>query len=152
MRNGKVDPMTQATRGATGTAEPASRPDPEVVERAARRRFSAMYKLRILRETDELPPGELGALLRREGLYYSYLTTWRKQREEGTLTGLEPRKRGRRQSSTEERLSRRVTQLEREKSTLEEQLRKSQLILAAQKNVLSLFELTETNGEQSSRS
>jgi transposase-like protein len=71
-------------------------PDPAVPERPVRRRFTAEYKLRILREADRSPgPGQLGALLRREGLYSSHLTTWRKQREEGTLAGLRPKRRGR---------------------------------------------------------
>ncbi len=60
--------------------------DPELVERARRRRFSAEYKLRILREADACgKPGEIGALLRREGLYSSLLTEWRRQRERGSL-------------------------------------------------------------------
>jgi transposase-like protein len=68
-------------------------PDPEVMPTAKRRQFSAAYKRRILEETDGCTePGEVGALLRREGLYSSYLTTWRRQRERGEL---EPQKRGR---------------------------------------------------------
>ncbi len=68
-------------------------PNPEVPEKAERRRFSAEYKLKILRQADECrDPGSLGALLRREGLYSSNLTTWRRQREEGTLLGLNPKK------------------------------------------------------------
>ena len=70
-------------------------PDPELVERPRRRRFSAEYKLRILREADACSrPGEVGALLRREGLYTSHLTAWRKQRDAGALEALD-RKRGR---------------------------------------------------------
>lgn len=72
-------------------------PDPEVPERARRRRFSASYKLRVLREADACSntSGALGALLRREGLYSSHLTTWRRQRERGELEALQPRRRGR---------------------------------------------------------
>lgn len=63
--------------------------DPELVERAKRRRFSARYKLRILQEADACNKhGELGALLRREGLYTSHLSAWRKQRDEGALQAL----------------------------------------------------------------
>ena len=70
-------------------------PDPEVGERAARRRFTAEYKLQVLREADQCAGvGELGALLRREGLYSSHLTTWRRQREHGALVALAPKKRG----------------------------------------------------------
>ena len=71
------------------------RPDPEVSAKATRRRFSARYKLRILEQTDGCESGEVGALLRREGLYWSNLQTWRRQREHGTLQALTPRKRGR---------------------------------------------------------
>ena len=71
-------------------------PDPEVTPKAKRRRFSAEYKLRILAEADGCTqPGEIGALLRREGLYSSHLTTWRRQRDEGQLYGLTGKKRGR---------------------------------------------------------
>jgi len=67
----------------------------EVPEKAQRRRFDAAYKLRILEEADRLTgPGEVGALLRREGLYSSHLTCWRRQRDEGSLAGLTPKRRG----------------------------------------------------------
>src|SRR5258705_13042065 len=70
-------------------------PDPELVERAKRRRFTAEYKLQILQQAEACTrPGEIGALLRREGLYTSHLTAWRKQREHGALEALD-RKRGR---------------------------------------------------------
>src|SRR5574342_755653 len=69
--------------------------DVEVLAKATRRRFSAEYKLKILREAEACTqPGELGALLRREGLYSSNLTTWRAQRERGELLGLTPKRRG----------------------------------------------------------
>src|SRR3954467_9352428 len=74
-------------------------PDPEVperLERARRRQFTVGYKLRILTEADAAPTtGEIGALLRREGLYSSHLAAWRRQREEGILHALTPRRRGR---------------------------------------------------------
>jgi transposase-like protein len=73
-------------------------PDPELVERPFRRRFSAEYKLRVLREADACTKrGEIGALLRREGLYSSLLTEWRRAREVGALEALE-RPRGRRRA------------------------------------------------------
>src|ERR687892_520543 len=75
--------------GAGGRAAPAGVPDPELVERPKRRRFTAQYKLRILREADACTrPGEVGELLRREGLYTSHLTYWRKQRKDGALKEL----------------------------------------------------------------
>lgn len=79
---------------AEDRATATQRPDPEVQERPQRRRFDAAYKRRVLAEA-EASPGEVGALLRREGLYSSHLTTWRKQRAAGELAGLAPRKRGR---------------------------------------------------------
>ena len=70
-------------------------PDPELVERPSRRRFSAEYKLKILRQAEACTrPGEIGALLRREGLYTSHLTAWRKQRDAGALAGLDGSFRG----------------------------------------------------------
>ena len=74
-------------------------PDPEVAEKARRRKFSAEYKLRVLRLADSCTdPGSLGRLLRKEGLYSSNLTTWRRQRDQGILQGLKPAKRGRKPS------------------------------------------------------
>jgi hypothetical protein len=68
------------------------RPDPELAPRARRRQFTAEYKLGIVREADACTrPGEVGALLRREGLYSSRLGKWREQRDEGALGALEPR-------------------------------------------------------------
>jgi hypothetical protein len=76
--------------------EALSAPDPQVVEKARRRQFTAAYKLGILRQAEVCTePGELGALLSREGLYSSHLTKWRRQREAGVLAGLTPKKRGR---------------------------------------------------------
>jgi len=70
-------------------------PEVEVLEKAARRRFSAEYKRKVIKEADAcVRPGELGALLRREGLYSSHLSTWRAARERGEIAGLAPKKRG----------------------------------------------------------
>ena len=70
-------------------------PDPEVAPRAARRRFGAAYKLRIVAEADSCTkPGEIGALLRREGLYTSHLAAWRRARDQGQLDALAPKRRG----------------------------------------------------------
>jgi transposase len=67
----------------------------EVVAKAVRRRFTAEYKLKVLRQADQCKrPGEIGGLLRREGLYWSNLAKWRKQRESGELAGLTGKKRG----------------------------------------------------------
>ena len=81
----------------SATAKAVERPpDPEVVAKPTRRQFTGEYKLGILEETDRCSePGEVGRILRREGLYSSHLTAWRKARHEGSLRGLTPRKRGR---------------------------------------------------------
>ena len=83
-------------RPPNGQPKGVAVPDPEVVPKATRRRFNAAYKLSILQAAEACTqPGELGALLRREGLYSSYLTNWRRQRDRGELNGLAPRRRGR---------------------------------------------------------
>jgi transposase-like protein len=112
-----------------------ARPDPEVVAKAKRRRFTAEYKLRILRAADRCEkPGELGALLRREGLYSSHLAKWREQRS----TGLSPRQRGRK--AKDEGAAKRLAQLERENERLRKQLRQSEVIIEAQKKLSRLLE------------
>lgn len=108
--------------------------DPEVHERPQRRRFSPEYKLKILREADACgKPGEVGALLRREGLYSSHLVSWRKQRGEGTLNGLTPKKRGRKSTRTPE--SAELKRLQRENTRLRKKLETAQLIIGAQKKL-----------------
>ncbi len=91
--------VTEGARRATGITPIGAQlnaPDLEVVEKKPRRRFTAGYELRILDEADACTePGQLGALLRREALYSSNLTTWRKQRAEGRLNALRLKKRGR---------------------------------------------------------
>jgi transposase len=87
---GERNEMPGARVGGEG-----SRPDPELAETAKRRKFTAGYKLRVLREAAAASkPGEIAAMLRREGLYTSHLTSWRKQQDAGALAGLQPRKRG----------------------------------------------------------
>ena len=119
--------------GGLGTSVPA----PELVEGARRRRFTAEYKLRVLRDADRCSvPGEIGALLRREGLYSSLLSTWRKQRDEGALHALEKR-RGRKKShplqAENEKLRRRAKRAEAE-------LEKAHRVIAVQGNVSALLE------------
>ena len=94
-------------------------PEPQVPKKARRRQFSASYKRRILEEADACDPGELGSLLRREGLYRSSLSTWRKQREQGTLEALS-KKRGRKPKKDPSK--RRVAELERENARLRRKL------------------------------
>lgn len=114
-------------------------PDPEVPERAARRRFTAEYKLRILHEAETCAgTGTLGALLRREGLYSSHLTTWRRQREQGALAGLAPKPRGR-PAARVSPLARRVAELERENAQLTRRLRQAETIIEVQKKVSEIL-------------
>ena len=107
----------------------------EVIARPVRRRFTAEYKLRILQEADRCAPGELGALLRREGLYSSNLSKWRRQRQAGQLAGLKPKKHGR----TVDARAREVARLERENARLQAQLERAELIMEAQKKLLVLL-------------
>lgn len=111
-------------------------PNTEVVAKAKRRLFTAEYKLRILRELDgSQGSGETGALLRREGLYSSHLTSWRRQRARGELDGLAPQKRGPKPDPQAVELSR----LERENERLRERLRQAELIIDVQKKVAQML-------------
>jgi transposase len=111
-------------------------PDPEVVARPKRRQFTIEYKLRILREADACKePGEIGALLRREGLYSSHLVLWRRQREQAAQTQLRSRKRGPKAKVQDPR----VKQLEREKARLERRLKHAETIIEIQKKAAELM-------------
>lgn len=113
--------------------------DPQVPEKAVRRRFTAEYKLRVVEEADAcMEPGEVGELLRREGLYSSHLTAWRKQRREGSLQGLAARKRGRKPQPVNP-LAERVAELERENKKLSERLRQAEVIIDVQKKVSQIL-------------
>jgi transposase-like protein len=125
-------------RSDLGAARPAREgvPDPELVERAKRRRFTAEYKLRILRETEACSrPGEIGALLRREGLYTSHLTAWRKQRDAGALAGLD-RRRGRKPADPREA---QLAALRRRAERAEAELEKARKVIEVQGNVSALL-------------
>jgi transposase len=112
-------------------------PETEVSERPLRRRFTAEYKLRILEQADRCTrPGELGALLRREGLYSSSLSTWRRQRREGTLAGLGPKRRGRKGSDPRDD---RIKELERENARLRRQLEQAQTVIDVQKKLSEML-------------
>ena len=117
------------------TVKSTEPPDPEVPERATRRKYSPRYKLRILEEADRCTePGEVGALLRREGLYSSILSTWRRQRREGTLEGLAPKKRGRKPDPARAE-QQRVARLEREIESLRTKLDHAEKIIEVQKKL-----------------
>src|SRR5665811_556334 len=116
-------------------------PDSEVSEKAVRRRFTAEYKRRILREAEACKEqGRVGALLRREGLYSSHLITWRRQAERGTLEALSPKKRGPKEKKIDPSL-RRIAELEKATQKLEHKLRQAELIIAAQKKIAEIFQM-----------
>lgn len=120
-------------------AAPAAAPDPEVPAKAARRRFTADDKLRILTLADACTAsGSLGALLRREGLYASNLTAWRRQREAGTLSALMPKQRGRKAQGRDP-LRRENAQLCQENERLTRRLRQAELIIDVQKKVSQML-------------
>lgn len=111
-------------------------PKTEVVAKAKRKQFSAAEKLRILREVDACQgAGEIGALLRREGIYSSYLTTWRRQRERGELDGLAPQRRGPKPDPQ----AAEIAQLKRENERLQKRLQQAELIIDFQKKAAQLF-------------
>jgi transposase len=124
---------TEGARRATGVSADAGRtPDPEVLAKPKRRRFTAEYRLKILRQADACKaPGELGALLRREGLYSSLLSTWRRQREQGALVALGARKRGPKPKAVDPR----VKELEKQNARLQRKLKQAEMIIEVQKKV-----------------
>lgn len=136
-----------------GTGQRA--PSPEVVPKAKRRRFSAAYKLRILEEV-ERSPGQTGAILRREGLYSSHLSKWRKDRRDGSLKALAKKKRGPKGKSTAEL---EVEQLRKENARLLRELEKANIVIGAQKKLAAILgvdlpkiaEIDNSNDDESER-
>jgi transposase len=120
-----------------GVPGPERVPDPELVEQAKRRSFTAEYKARILAEADACTrPGEVGELLRREGLYTSHLTYWRKQRKDGALREL-GRPRGRKPADTRDA---QIAALTRRAERAEAELAKMKRVVEIQGNVSALLE------------
>ena len=118
------------------TEEENSKSETEVVVRAKRRQHTAEYKLRILRELDECTEkGEVGAILRREGLYSSLISKWREQREQASLNGLGGQRRGPKIDPNAAELAR----LQRENKRLKEKLERAELIIDVQKKVARLI-------------
>jgi transposase len=143
------DAVVEAERSVGDRREPerssapttaAPPPDPEVpTDRPKRRTFTAEYKKRILEEADACSAlGAMGVLLRREGLFSSHLTEWRRQRERATVAGLAPKKRGRKQKVVDA-MATRVAELERDKLRLEQHLRMAEIIIDVQKKVSQLL-------------
>jgi len=119
--------------------------DPEVKANPERRQFSAEYKQRILEEADACTePGQIGALLRREGLYSSNLINWRRQRSEGSLKGLSPKKRG----PKPDPLANENAALRRRIERLEAELKRAETIIEVQKKLSDLLGLPDPSSQK----
>lgn len=126
------------TRAASPRPPKPSVPDPEVHERPTRRRYSASYQARIVREADACAKnGEIGALLRREGLYSSQLCEWRKKYRKGGQAALRETKRGRKPTQTPE--EKEVARLKTQVSFLEKRLQQAETIIEVQKKISDLL-------------
>jgi transposase-like protein len=137
-----LEDVTEGARRATiETSSSAPPPDPEVVPIARRRRFPGAEKRRILGEADRCTkPGQLGALLRREGIYSSMLANWRKQRDQADQAALAPRKRGPKPAANREEV-RQLKQLARENARLQRELERAHTIIDVQKKICTLLGL-----------
>jgi len=146
-----VSMATQVNKGTKSIQSIGTIPETEVRERAVRRRFTAEYKLRILKEAESCTErGQLGALLRREGLYSTNLITWKHQMEKGTLDALSPRKRGPK-AKRPDPLARRNAELERENQKLKKKLRQAETIIDVQKKISEILQIPlNGNGEMNS--
>jgi transposase len=148
-----VPPTTAAAAaGGPGAGNGTPMPDPAVPEKPVRRRFTAEYKMRVLCEADRSTgPGQLGALLRREGLYSSHLNTWRQQREQGTLAGLAPRRRGPKVKPDAPWIAENE-RLRRENQRLAAKLRQAEAIIDVQKKLSEVLGIPlpppESNGSE----
>jgi transposase len=117
------------------------RPSQEVEQKPVRRKYTAEYKLKILKEADRCKdPGQIGALLRREGLYSSNLTAWRKQRDRGALDGLKGKKRGPKKEAPNP-LAGEVQRLSKENKRMEKRLKKAEAIIEFQKKIAEILEI-----------
>ena len=137
-----MDAASEGARRATGDAASIAPPaDPEVVATAKRRQFSSSERIRILAAADRCTEvGEIGALLRREGIYSSHLSTWRKQRTATERAALEPKKRGR-TADPGIAEARRVDELTRENGRLRHKLAQAHTIIDVQKKLCTLLGL-----------
>ena len=145
---------TEGAHRATGVPStskaPPSLPDPEVPEKKLRRRFTTAYKLRILQEYDACTVrGEVGALLRREGLYFSNISAWLRLRDNGVLHGLRPKKRGRKAKKINP-LANEVARLERENKKLSKKLKQAETIIEVQKKISVILGISQDNSEETS--
>lgn len=145
----RATPTQPVTTEASGQrpGRPSQAPDPEVLPKPKRRTFTAEYKADILAQADACGPGEVGALLRREGLYSSYLTDWRRERDGGAMNGLKPKKRGRK-GNPDKKLQAENEQLRRQNKRLENELYKARTVIDVQKKVARLLGVLETTSSE----
>lgn len=122
-------------------------PNPEVLENKPRRKFTAKYKLEILKKADACTEsGQIGALVRREGLFSSNLTTWRRQREQGLLDAMSPKKRGRKKQEINP-LSQEVSRLQKENERLNRKLKRAETIIEFQKKISEILGIPQEPSE-----
>ena len=134
--NGPLKSSSQVPENRAAGAGLAA-PSAEVLARPVNRRFSQEYKLRILQEAERCSEGQIGALLRREGIYSSHLSRWRKKRDQGALAALTPKKRG--PPSAVNPLAQSVAALERERKRLQARLTQAEAIIDIQKKVAEIL-------------
>jgi len=148
----KLKMVSSATASAPALVAPSAVVDPEVRAVAKRRQFTAAYKLSVVEEADRCSnPGAIGALLRREGLYSSHLTTWRREREAGALAAL-ARRRGRKATLSAEQ--KRLSAVQAENARLKRELEQAHTIIEVQKKLCTLLglptaALAESTGSES---
>jgi transposase len=128
-----------------GVASDRQRPDPEVPERARRRRFTAQYKLDVLAAYDAAGQGEKGAILRREGLYSSHIVDWRRARDGGALAGL-GRPRGRPAGDPKDA---QISRLQKENQQLGQELAKARFVVEVQSKLQALLETLSEGADTS---
>jgi transposase len=152
--NGSARPAADVTGvfdsglGDVGGGSAAPRPSPEVLARAKRRTYTGEFKQKILAEADAARgSGEIGAVLRRHGLYSSHLTKWRKERKSGILEGLAPQKRG--PKSKANPLTAENQKLRRDNERLTDRLRKAEIVIDVQKKVAMLLGIPTAETEVS---
>lgn len=142
--SGDLERVRRASGKSPETAAPP--PDPQVKAKLPRRQFTREYKLSILEQADQCTqPGQIGGLLRREGLYSSHLTTWRRARRRGMLDGLKGQKRGPKPAANSAQ-TKQITDLQKRIRQLEGQLAKAHTIIDVQKKLSVL--LSQTDSEE----
>lgn len=150
-RRATAMPVNESPQGVVSPKPAVIPPDPEVVAKPTRRRFTAADKLRILKLADACTAmGSLGALLRAEGLYASNLTTWRRQRTAGVLSALAPLKRGRKASARHPLRAENET-LRKENVRLTMRLKQAELIIDVQKKVSQILGIPVETPEEGGR-